>query len=363
MRRVAVAGARVEKFSEKPADPGAAMLEASARLLGSCAIERGRIGAVVCAGGGTYSGAALSEGLGLRPGSSHGVESMCCSGADALVSAYAYVASGLADAALVAGADSSDGPGHVLERDASRGGLSSPLYWGSLMTRAYRRYSGATREQIAAVAAKAHSRARDNPSALPGSAAGARDVLCSRRVSADLRLLECSRPASGGAALLLASEELAGGGAALVRGVGRATAGASFASAGRLDRLESAELASARAYEAARIGPEEVDVAELHDAFAALEAMAAEACGLAPARGGARMLETMHGTGDKKINPRGGLVGSGHPFAATGIAQAAEIYFQVSGTAGRRQVDGARTGLVHTMAAAGTSSSAVVIGI
>ena len=355
-------GARVEKFSEKPADPGAVMLEASARLLGSCGVERGRIGAVVCAGGRTYSGAILSECLGLRPGSSHGVESMCCSGADALVSAYAYVASGLADAALVAGADSADGPGRVLEWDASRGGLSSPLYWGSLMTRAYRRYSGATAEQIAAIAAKAHACARDNPAALPGGAAGAQDVLGSRPVSADLRLLECSRPASGGAALLLASEELAGGGAALVRGVGRATTGASFASAGRLDRLESAELASSRAYEAARIGPGDVDVAELHDAFSALEAMAAEACGLAPAGGGALALERMHRAGQKRINPRGGLVGAGHPFAATGLAQAAEIYFQVSGLAGRRQVDGARTGLVHTMAAAGTSSSAVVIG-
>ena len=338
------------------------MLSASAKLLAGAPVERGRIGALVCAGGPAYSAAALAEQLGLRPASSHGVESMCCSGADALVSAYAYVSSGLAEAALVAGADSSDGPGRALESDASRGRLKSPLYWGSLMTRAYRRSSGATREQIAAIAAKAHTRARDNPAALPGRPASASDVLGSREVTADLRLLECSRPASGGAALLLASEELAGSGAARVMGVGRATTGASFASAGRLDLLESARTASERAFESAKIGPGQVDVAELHDAFSALEAMAAEACGLAPRGGGAKLLCQMHQTGEKKVNPRGGLVGAGHPFAATGIAQAAEIYEQVRGSAGRRQVDGARTGLVHTMAAAGTSSSVVVIG-
>lgn len=357
-----MAGARVEKFSKEPSDPGALMLSASAGLLGSSGIERGRIGAVVCAGGGTYSGAILSECLGLRPGSSHGVESMCCSGADAIISGYAYVASGLADAVLVAGADSAGGPGRVLEWDSSRGRLKSPLYWGSLMTRAYRRSSGATAGQIAAIAAKAHTCARGNPAALPGGAADAADVLGSPRVSADLRRMECSRAASGGAAVLLAAEELAGPRPVLIRGVGRSTAGASFGAAGSLDRLESAREAAARAFEAARMGPEDIDVAELHDAFSAVEAMAAEACGLAPAGGGAEMLVRMGRSGRSSINPRGGLVGAGHPFAATGIAQAAEIHDQLAGRAGGRQVPGARAGLVHTMAAAGTSSSVLVMG-
>lgn len=347
----------MEPFSGEPADPGEIMLSASAGLVGE---RRDQIDAVVCAGGGPYSAAILSERLGVRPRASYGVESMCCSGADAVSSAYAHVASGTADVALVAGADSA-GPVRALEWDASRGDLKSPLYWGSLMTRAYKRACGATEEQIARIAAKAHRCARANPAALPGADHGPGGVLGSRRVSSDLRLLECSRPASGGAALLLACEEMSGESPAWISGLGRATTGASFGSAGPLDRLESAELAADRALRAARVGPGRVDVAEVHDAFSALEAMAAEACGLAGRGGGARLLADMHGTGESRVNPRGGLVGAGHPFAATGVAQAAEVYAQLAGLAGRRQVPGARTGLVHTMAAAGTSSSVLVM--
>lgn len=358
MRRVAVAGARVAPFSAGPADPGKIMLSVSADLLRSARPGKESVGAVVCAGGGAYSAAILSECLGIRPRSSHGVESMCCSGADALVSGYAYVSSGLADVALVAGADSA-GPARALEWDSARGSLKSPLYWGSLMTRAYRRASGATEEQVAEIAAKAHKSARSNPAALPGRAAGPSEVLGSRRVTGDLRLLECSRPASGGAAVLLAAEGHEGESPAWIEGIGRATSGASFGSAGPLDRLESARSAASQALLASGAG--RVDVAEIHDAFCALEAMAAEACGLAPRGGGARALSEMYRTNDNRINPRGGLVGAGHPFAATGLAQAAEIYAQLAGIAGARQVPGARTGLLHTMAAAGTSSSVVVM--
>lgn len=359
MRKVAVIGARVEQFSLDAQDPNSLMLAASADLIRSRG-DKSSIDALVCAGGGTYSGAILSEGLGLRPRASHGVESMCCSGADALVSGYAYISSGLADVVLVAGADSA-GPARALEWDSSRGPLKSPLYWGSLMTRAYKRASGATEEQIADIASKAHGNARANPAALPGRAHDPRGVLDSRPVTEDLRLLECSRPASGGAALLLASQEMAGESPAWITGIGRATTGASFGTAGPLDRLESARLASAEALRAAGAEPGQVDVAEVHDAFSALEAMAAEACGFFARGQGARKLSEMRLTEEKRINPRGGLVGSGHPFAATGLVQAAEIYFQLAGLAGKRQVPGARTGLTQTMAAAGTSSSVVVM--
>ena len=359
MRKVAIVGAHVEQCSLDARDPNSLMLAACTNLLRSRQ-DKNKIGAVVCAGGGTYSGAILSECLGLRPRASHGVESMCCSGADALISGYAYVSSGLVDVALVAGADSA-GPARALEWDSSRGSLKSPLYWGSLMTRAYKRATGATAEQIANIASKAHSSARANPAALLGRAHDPHSVLDSRQVTADLHLLECSRPASGGAALLLASQEMAGQSPAWIAGIGRATTGASFGTAGPLDRLESAQLAAAEAFQAANVDPNQVDVAELHDAFSALEAMAAEACGLYARGQGARALSDMRLTEEKRVNPRGGLVGSGHPFAATGLAQAAEIYFQLAGMAGKRQVPRARTGLAHTMAAAGTSSSVVVM--
>ena len=89
--------------------------------------------------------------------------------------------------------------------------------------------------------------------------------------------------------------------------------------------------------------------------------MALECTRLAAPGKGLEMCRNMLETGDRRINPRGGLIGSGHPPAATGVAQVAEVAAQLQGRAGRRQADGARTGMVHNMSAAGTSSAVLVM--
>jgi acetyl-CoA C-acetyltransferase len=76
---------------------------------------------------------------------------------------------------------------------------------------------------------------------------------------------------------------------------------------------------------------------------------------------GAKFVRELYDTGNKKINPRGGLIGAGHPLGATGIAQVVEIYQQLSGKAQKRQVSGAKTGLVHNMSAGSTSSTVLVL--
>lgn len=315
-----------------------------------------------------YMSAIVSQRMGINPGINHTVENMCSSGSNAIISAYSYVASGLVQAVLVAGADKSDGPGQILNWDRTRGGFSHPIYWASIFTRAYKDAFGISEEKIASIAAKNHRNAQDNPHAVSKHGYSILEVLESRKVTDDLRLFECSRPSTGAAAVLVCSESFAYSTQRTnehvwISGIGQETVSAGFAGLGDFTSMESAARASDRALRMAGTTAKKVDVAEVHDAFAVCEAMALEGTGIAPRGGGADMAHDMYNTGNRMINPRGGLIGAGHPPGATGIAQAAEILQQLRGTAGRRQVGRAETGLVHNMSAAATSSTTLVMTI
>jgi acetyl-CoA C-acetyltransferase len=125
-----------------------------------------------------------------------------------------------------------------------------------------------------------------------------------------------------------------------------------------LTTLETAKRAARDAYKMAGIKPSQVDVAELHDAFTILEIMAYEDLGFAQKGKGGKFVEQQ----EIAINLRGGILGCGHPVGATGVAQVAEITLQLSGRAGKRQVQGCKTGLVHNLAAAGSSATVMVLG-
>jgi acetyl-CoA C-acetyltransferase len=105
--------------------------------------------------------------------------------------------------------------------------------------------------------------------------------------------------------------------------------------------------------------PSQVDVAELHDAFTILEILAYEDLGFAKKGEGGRFVDQR----EIAINPRGGIIGCGHPVGTTGVAQVAEIASQLAGNAGSRQVKGCRTGLVHNLAAAGSSATVIIMGV
>jgi acetyl-CoA acetyltransferase len=107
-----------------------------------------------------------------------------------------------------------------------------------------------------------------------------------------------------------------------------------------------------RAYEAAGVGPDDVDVAEVYDAFTILEVLNTEGLGLAPTGTAAERIAAgafALGTDQVVTNPGGGLLGRGHPLGATGVAQIAEITTQLQGRGGDRQVPDASIGLVHTL--------------
>jgi acetyl-CoA C-acetyltransferase len=105
--------------------------------------------------------------------------------------------------------------------------------------------------------------------------------------------------------------------------------------------------------------PSQIDVAELHDAFTILEILAYEDLGFTKKGEGGKFVDQVQ----IAINPRGGIIGCGHPIGATGVAQVAEIACQLAGRAGNRQVKDCKTGLVHNLAAAGSSASVIVIGV
>jgi acetyl-CoA acetyltransferase len=116
-----------------------------------------------------------------------------------------------------------------------------------------------------------------------------------------------------------------------------------------------AREAALKVYESAGIGPDDIDVVELHDCFSSNELISYESLGLCPPGGAERFIEDADNTygGKVVVNPSGGLLSKGHPLGATGLAQCAELTWQLRGHAGTRQVEGARLALQHNLGLGG----------
>lgn len=202
---------------------------------------------------------------------------------------------------------------------------------------------GLDESDLDAVTVKSHANGALNPIAHYQRRMTAAEVRASRMIAEPLRLMMCSAISDGAAAIVLSSKP--GRGRVRVR----ASALASSPVRGRTGERTTAEIAVERAYAQAGIGPDEIDFAEVHDAVSPAEFLYYRELGFcAPgdvkafARAGRAEL-----TGDKPVNPSGGLNARGHPVAATGIAQLAEATLQLRGDAGARQVKDARFGLTH----------------
>lgn len=306
----------------------------------------------------------VSELSGISPKISHSVESLCNSGTNCIVSAFAYISSGLADVVLVVGAERSNSPGLVLDWDKSRGQYKHPIYWSSLFTGAHMRKYGTTMDDLAYVSAKNHRNGLDNPYSCFERSYSFEDVMQSKNLTDNVRLLDCSMPCSGAASILLASEDVIGKfteDPIWIKGIGQKSISAGFTKNNDLSSMHSTSLASSDAYLMSHCSPSDIDVAELHDAFSICEIMALEDLKLVEHGQGSAYVKNLYETNDKKINPRGGLIGTGHPLGATGIAQTIEMYQQLKGDSGKRQIDGAKTALIHNMSAAATSSTVLIL--
>jgi len=173
-------------------------------------------------------------------------------------------------------------------------------------------------------------------------------------VADPLRLLHCCPISDGAAAVVLAADA----GHVRVAGIGQGTDTLAMRHRRELTSFTATRMAAREAYGMARFGPELVDVAEVHDAFAPFELISLEDLGLFPPGKAGRA--TLDGDtaldGRLPINPSGGLKARGHPLAATGIAQIVECVWQLTGRAHGRQVANARRALAHSIGGLATNN-------
>lgn len=234
--------------------------------------------------------------------------------------------------------------------EASGAGTSRSIFMDfyAIGARMHMQKYGSTQEQFAIISAKNHYHGSLNPHAQYREVYTPEQILASPLISYPLTRLMCSPIGDGAAAAVLASAEMA----AKLNARRPVTIAGSAVGSG-MDRPMNAPDIVARvakvAYEMSGIGPEEVDVAELHDATVYGEIQACEELGFCPPGEGAIFgAEGNTKLGGKlPINTSGGLESKGHPVGATGVAQIAEIVWQLQGRAGNRQVPGAKVGLTE----------------
>lgn len=316
---------------------------------------------------------ALASELGLEPAFPAKVENTSGSGGAALLWGWASIASGLYDRVLVAGGErmTSVDTGRATVIIASlthpvehAQGITLPGYAG-LMARAYLDRYGAPRESLAAVAVKNHSNGARNPNAQFQKEVSTEQVLASPMIADPLRLYDFCPITDGAAALVLAPWEDSKpdqGPPVRVRGIAGASDTQVVHEREDLTAMKAVRLAATRAYAMAGLGPDAIEVAEVHDMATILEVVQTEELGFFPrgqgwkaAQDGVTSLE-----GPRPINTSGGLKAKGHPLGATGVAQIAEVTAQLQGKAGDRQVP-AQVGLACNVAGFGNDSIVTVL--
>jgi acetyl-CoA acetyltransferase len=170
-------------------------------------------------------------------------------------------------------------------------------------------------------------------------------------IAEPLTLLQCTPIGDGASALVMTSSREARRFTTCPVKVAASVfaAGRSRKEAASAATLEVCASAARQAYEMAGVGPQDLDVVELHDCFTAHEVLAVEDLGLAPKGEGGRLaVEGVTALGGRiPVNPSGGLLSKGHPLGATGVAQVVELVWQLRGECGNRQVEGARLALAH----------------
>ncbi|NLT04812.1 MAG: thiolase family protein [Solirubrobacterales bacterium] len=296
-----------------------------------------------------------------------GVGNFCASGSTALRETWMAVGSGLYDVGLAIGVEQlSKRPegGQPLTSDGmeleGELGFTPPAFF-ALAARRYMHTTGVDPAVLAQVAVKNRRHASLNPYAQYRSPITLGEVLGSPMVADPLTRLSCCPTSDGAAAAILVSREAAERLELdrLVRVLSSSLASGGY----RGDDIAHLDLdhrAALAAYEMADVGPEDVDVAEVHDAFTICEIIHYEDLGFCPMWEGAAMVQSGDSSlgGRLPVSTSGGLLSRGHPLGATGIAQAHEVVTQLRGEAGERQVEGARIGLTHCVGGFVTSDAA-----
>jgi acetyl-CoA acetyltransferase len=244
-------------------------------------------------------------------------------------------------------------------------GLALPALYAMAASR-YMAVHGLAAGELAAVAVKNRGHGARHPRALEAGTVTIDQVLESRMISTPLTRLQCASVSDGAAAAILGPPR-GRRRDVIVRSSTLRSGELWDSSSEHVWGYEIVADTARSAAEEAGVGPLEVDVLEVHDAFTIGEIVVTEALGLAPVGGGGRLVAsgaTTRGRG-QAVNPSGGLLTRGHPLGATGMAQVAETVWQLRGEAAERQVPGARLGLVETMGGgvSGIDGNACVIAV
>jgi acetyl-CoA acyltransferase len=322
--------------------------------------------------------------LGLTGVPVYNVNNNCATGSSALMLARQFVEGGVADCvlalgfekmkrgALGGGADGGDFSTSPVARHygvmAARHGfeMSPPTaqIFGDAAREHMEKY-GTTEAQLAAVGAKNHRHSANNPYAQFQDVYGVDEILAARVVHRPLTKLQCSPTSDGAAAAVVVSERfverhgLADKAVEIVAQAMTTDTEESFASGSCVDVVGQpmSREAARQVYERSGLGIDDVDVVELHDCFSINELLTYEALGMCEEGESGKLVQsgaTTYG-GRWVVNPSGGLISKGHPLGATGIAQVAELVWQLRGEAGPRQVPGARVGLAHNIGLGGAA--------
>jgi len=307
--------------------------------------------------------------VGLLPIQAFRTEGACGSSATAIRCGIFAILSGLADIVMVGGVEKMT---HRATSDVTEylamacdfpfeqwNGLTFPGLFAMVATAHMHKY-GTTEEQMALVAVKNHHHGAMNPKAHMQKEVSLEKAISSRVIAWPLKLYDCSLITDGASCLILTKPELAKkftNAPVHIIGSGQASDTIGLYEREEFTTLKVGSLAGEEAYKMAGVNPFEIDVAEVHDCFTIAEVVAYEDLGFCkPGEGGNFIEEGQSQIGGKvAVNTSGGLKSKGHPVGATGTAQAYEIYLQLTGQAGKRQVKDAEIGLTHNVGGLGAT--------
>ncbi|WP_433411938.1 lipid-transfer protein [Microtetraspora malaysiensis] len=353
---------------------GAALADAG---VGYEAVERAAVGYVF--GTSTAGQRALYD-VGLTGIPIVNVNNNCATGSSALMLAREWVQAGLADVALAVGfekmtRDALNPSGampkvttvdrHLEVLVSTYGWAAAPMtaqFFGNAAREHMDRH-GTTAAQIASVAVKNHRHSVHNPYAQFQRAYTLEQVLGDKPIHEPLTRSQCSPTSDGAAAAVVVGERyvrehgLEGRAVEILAQAMTTDTEEAFATRSHIDVVGApmTRAAARQVFARSGLGIGDVDVIELHDCFSINEILTYEALGMCPEGEGGTLAEsgaTTYG-GRWVVNPSGGLISKGHPLGATGLAQCAELTWQLRGEAGTRQVDGARIGLQHNLGLGG----------
>jgi len=380
MSEVVILGTGVHPFGRFDKDYEEMGAEAAGAALRDAGVAWSQIGAAYLAR--MYLPATSGPRILRRLGSSDiaivDVEAACASGGAALRQAALAIRSGETDLALVLGCEKMPrgfmDPAMLYSSWQIKLGSSlNPAYW-AIRAKRHMYDFGTTEQQIAKVAFKNHRNSVHNPYAMYRKAFTMDEILTSPLVCDPIRRLEICAPNDGAAAVVLASakraRQLAAGErtikiAAIAHTIARYSADfrcPADSMSATAKNPGPTEVTAKRAYESAGIGPEDIHCFEVQDTDAFCEIEACEDLGLCQQGEGGRLIDEglTEICGPMPVNMSGGLISKGEPIGASHLGQVVEIVSQLRGTAGARQVAGARSGMAHVLGAGGNCAITIL---